>query len=142
LAGYAELIDARPGRRVYLTTGYFDIFKMRFNGQMVLMTVYSEQVEGAAVSAESTTTAYIKVNSAIARIFARLADFLFPHKVDERMGRLLSAAQTDAVAIHTDPSDAYKKLSVSNEVSAEELQDFEEMILREYSGLSLRVHDS
>ncbi len=99
---------------------------------MVLMTVYSEQVEDAAVSVELTTAAYIKVNSAIAGIFARLADFLFPHKVDERIGRLLRAAQTVAVAIHTDPSDAYKKLSVSNEVSGEELQDFEKMFLRGY----------
>lgn len=134
LAGNAELIDARPGRRVYLITGYFDIFKMRFNGQMVLMTVYSEQVEDAAVSVESTTTAYIKVNSSFAGIFARLADFLFPHKVDERIGRLLHAAQTVAVAIHTDPTDAYRKLRVSREVSTEELKDFEEMFLRGYPG--------
>jgi len=125
LAGDAELIDARPGRRVYFITGYFNIFKIRFTGQMVLMTRYSEQKENAAVSVEATTTAYIKIDSSFAGVFARLADYLFPRKVDERIERFLRAAEAVSVAVHQEPAAAYSKLKASGEVSAEELEEFD-----------------
>jgi hypothetical protein len=124
LAGDAELIDARPGRRVYLIAGYFNIFKMRFDGHMVLMTVYSERRENAAVSVDATTTAFIKIDSAVADAFARLADYLFPKKVDERIERFLRAAESIAVAVHKDPAAAHRKLLSAGEVGAEELQEF------------------
>lgn len=125
LAGDAELIDARPGRRVYLITGYFNVFKIRFNGHMVLMTVYSEQQENASVTVEATTTAYIKLDSAFGSAFARLADYLFPRKVDERIGRFLRAAESIAAAVHNDPATAYETLASGGEVSAEELREFD-----------------
>jgi hypothetical protein len=124
LAGDAELIDARPGRRVYLISGYFNIFKMRFDGHMVLMTVYSERRENAAVSVDATTTAFIKIDSAVAAAFARLADYLFPKKVDERIERFLHAAESIAVAVHKDPAAAHRKLLSAGEVGAEVLQEF------------------
>jgi hypothetical protein len=124
LAGDAELIDARPGRRVYLIAGYFNIFKMRFDGHMVLMTVYSERRKDAAVSVDTTTTAYIKIDSSFAASFARLADYLFPKKVDVRIERFLHAAESIAIAVHKDPAAAHRKLVSAGEVSAEELQEF------------------
>ena len=124
LAGDAELIDARPGRRVYLIVGYFNIFRVRFDGHMVLMTVYSERRENATVSMGATTTAYVKIGSAFAAAFARLADYLFPTKVDERIERFLRAAEAIAVAVHKDPADVYRKLLSAGEVSAEELEEF------------------
>jgi hypothetical protein len=124
LAGDAELIDARPGRRVYLIAGYYDILKMRFNGDIVLVTLYSEQHEDAAVSVDATVTAYIKINSAFAGALARLANFLFPQKVDGRIERLVHAAENIAVAVRKDPKDAYRKLKASGEISAEELEEF------------------
>lgn len=124
LAGDAEFIDARPGRRVYLIAGYYDILMMRFNGDIVLITVYSEQRENAAVSVDATAIAYIKINSAFAGAFARLADFLFPKKVDERIERFVRAAESIAIAVHKDPEGAKKKLKDSGEVSAEELEEF------------------
>jgi hypothetical protein len=124
LAGDADLIDARPGRRVYLIAGYYDILMMRFNGDIVLITVYSEQRENAAVSVDATATAYIKINSGFAGAFARLADFLFPKKVDERIERFVHAAESIAIAVHKDPEGAKKKLKDSGEVSAEELEEF------------------
>ena len=124
LAGDAELIDARPGRRVYFIAGHYDILKMRFNGDIVLITAYSEQGENAAVSVDATATAYIKVNSAFAGTLARLADFLFPKKVDERLERFVHAAENIAIAVHQAPRDAYEKLKASGEVSAEELEEF------------------
>jgi hypothetical protein len=124
LAGDAELIDVRPGRRVYLIAGYYDVLNMRFNGDMVLMTMYSEQRENAAVSVDATAIAYIRINSAFAGAFAWMADFLFPKKVDERIDRFVRAAESIAVAVHKDPAAAYRKLKASGEVSAEELEEF------------------
>jgi hypothetical protein len=124
LAGDAELIDACPGKRVYLIAGYFDIFSMRFNGHMLLVTGYSEQRQNTAVSVDATTTAYIKIDSTFARAFAWLVDVLFPKKVDEKIDRLLRAAETIAVAVHKDPKGAYRKLSASGELSAAELREF------------------
>ncbi len=34
---------------------------MRFNGDVVLVTMYSEQSENAAVSVDATTIAYFKI---------------------------------------------------------------------------------
>lgn len=127
LAGDAELIDAHSGRRVYLIAGYFNIFKMRFDGHMILMTVHSERRENEAVSVNATTTAYIKIDSAFAAAFARLADYLFPKKVDERIERFLRAAESISIAVHKDPAAAYRKLLSAGEVSAEELQEFGRM---------------
>ncbi len=125
LAGDAELIGARPGRRVYFIAGYFDIFKIRFNGQMVLLTIYSERKGNAVVSVDATTTAYIKIDSSLGGAFARLADYLFPKKVDERIERFLRAAKSISVAVHKEPAKAYSKLKAAGEVSAEELKAFE-----------------
>ena len=124
LAGDADLIDVRPGRRAYLIAGYYNILKMQFNGDIVLVTVYSELSENAAVSVDATAIAYIKINSAFAGVFARLADFLFPKKVDERIKRFVHAAENIAVAVHKDPESAKEKLKASGEVSAEELEAF------------------
>ena len=124
LAGDAELIDVRPGRRVYLIAGYYDVFNMRFNGDVVLVTMYTEQRADAAVSVDATTIAYFKIKSGFAGAFARLADYLFPKKVDERIERFVRAAESIAVAVHKDPAEAYRKLKASGEVSPEELEEF------------------
>jgi hypothetical protein len=124
LAGEAELIEARPGRRVYLIDGYFNVFSVRFNGRMVLMTVYSERNGREGVTVDSTTSAYIKVDSVLAGVLARLMDLLFPRKVDERIVRFLNAAEKIAFAVHADPAEAYRKLSASGEMSPEELENF------------------
>lgn len=124
LAGDAELIDVRPGRRVYLIAGYYDLLKMRFNGEIALITVYAEQREDAAVSVDATVTAYIKIKSSFAGALARLADFLFPQKVDERLERFVHAAENISVAVRRDPKDAYRKLKASGEVNAGELEEF------------------
>jgi hypothetical protein len=124
LAGDAELVDVRPGRRVYLIAGYYDLLKMRFNGDIVLITVYSEQQENSAVSVDATVTAYIKIKSAFAGALARLADFLFPKKVDERLERLVHAAENISDALRQDTKDVYRKLDASGELSAEELEEF------------------
>ena len=124
LAGDAELIDVRPGRRVYLIAGYYNLLKMRFNGEIALITVYAEQREDAAVSVDATVTAYIKIKSAFAGALARLADFLFPQKVDERLERFVHAAEDISVAIRKDPKDAYRKLKASGEINTGELEEF------------------
>jgi hypothetical protein len=131
LAGDADLIDARAGRRVYLIAGYFNVFKMRFNGHMVLKTVYSNQQENASVSVDATATAYIKLDSVVGSAFARLADYLFPGKVDERIERFLRAAERIADAVHKDPAGAYGRLASAGEVSEEELEEFGRTFLRD-----------
>jgi hypothetical protein len=124
LAGDAELIDVGPGRRVYLIAGYYDLLKMRFNGDIALITVYSEHQENEAVAVDATVTAYIKIKSAFAGALARLADFLFPQKVDERLDRFVRAAEDISIAIRKDPEDVYQKLKASGEISGEELEEF------------------
>jgi hypothetical protein len=86
--------------------------------------VYSERRENSAVSVDATTTAYIKIDSAFAAAFARLADYLFPQKVDERIERFLHAAESIAIAVPKDPAATHRKLMSAGEVSAEELQEF------------------
>ncbi len=134
LAGDAEIVDSGPGRRIYLISGYFDILMIRFNGRMVLVTVYSGQPGGSEGSVNSTTAAYIKVNSAIAGVFARLVTFLFPKKVDERIGRFVHAVKTAAFAVNKDPADAFRRLTASGKVGSEELKGFAGMFLNPETG--------
>jgi hypothetical protein len=130
LAGDIELINSIPGRRVYFITGHFDIIKIRFNGHVVLLMSYSERLSEAEVSVDSTTRSYIKVNSTFVGFFTRLMDFLFPKKVDERIGRFANAVKRVAIAVHDDPAGAYGKLVASGEVGSEELKQFARMFLR------------
>jgi hypothetical protein len=124
LAGDAELIDVRPGRRVYLIAGYYEIFKIRFDGDVVLVTMYSEARKNDAVSVDAATIAYFKIHGGFSGTLARLADFLFPKKVDERIERFVRAAESIAVAVNKDPAKAYGKLKSAGEVSAEKLEEF------------------
>jgi hypothetical protein len=57
-------------------------------------------------------------------------DFLFPKKVDERIGRFANAVKRVAIAVHDDPAGAYGKLVASGEVGSEELKEFSGMFLR------------
>jgi hypothetical protein len=129
LAGDAEVVNSIPGRRVYFISGYFYILKMRFNGHMVMQLIYSERPGEARVSVDSTTTCYIRVNSILAGLLTKLAAFLFPKKVDERIGRFANAVKTVAIAVHNDPAGAYAKLAASGEVSPGELKEFARMFL-------------
>jgi hypothetical protein len=130
LAGDIELVSSFPGRRVYFISGHFDLLKMRFNGHMVMMMSYYERLSGAETSVDSTTTSYIRLHSAFAGFFARVIAFLFPKKVDERIGRLAHAVNRVAVAVHDDPAGAYGKLAASGEVGSEELKEFAGLFLR------------
>ena len=129
LAGDMEVVNSITGRRVYFISGYFDILKMRFNGNMVMNISYSESPGKTPVSTDSTTTCYIKVNSAFAGFFAKIMAFLFPRKVDERIGRFSNAVKRVAIAVHDDPAGAYAKLAASGEVSPNELKEFAKMFL-------------
>jgi hypothetical protein len=129
LAGDMEVVNSITGRRVYFITGYFDVLKMRFNGNMVMHISYSERPGKAPVSTDSTTTCYIKVNSAFAGFFAKIMAFLFPKKVDERIGRFSNAVKRVAIAVHDEPAGAYAKLAASGEVSPAELKEFAKMFL-------------
>ena len=130
LAGDMELVNAIQGRRVYFISGHFYILKMRFNGHVVIMMSYSERLSEAGASVDSTTTSYIKVNSPFVGFFTKLMDFLFPKKVDERIGRFANAVKRVAIAIHDDPDSAYRKLAASGEVGSEELKEFAGMFLK------------
>jgi hypothetical protein len=129
LAGDMELIDSITGRRVYFISGYFDILKVRFRGNMVMNISYSECLGKAPVSVDSKTTCYIKVNSALAGFFTKLMTFLFPKKVDERIGRFANAVKRVSIAVHDDPAGAYTKLAACGEVGPAELKEFAGMFL-------------
>lgn len=130
LAGDMELINSVLGRRVYFVSGHFDILKMRFYGHVVLLMSYSERPKEAVSSVDLTTTSYIKVNSAFAGFFAKIAAFLFPTKVDERIGRFTNAIKKVSIAVHDDPARAYAMLAASGEVGPQELKEFAGMFLR------------
>ena len=129
LAGDMELINSVTGRRVYFISGYFDILKVRFNGRMVMNISYSERPGKTPVSVDSTTTCYIKVNSAFAGFLAKLMAFLFPKKVDERIGRFANAVKRVAIAVHNDPAGAYGKLEAAGKAGSGELKEFAGMFL-------------
>jgi hypothetical protein len=124
LAGDMELVNAVPGRRVYYISGHFDFLKMRFNGHMVLVMSYSGRPGEKGATLESTATSYIKVKSIFAGIFAKLMAFLFPKKVDERIGRFAHAVRKVAFVVHHDAVAAYRKLAASGEVGSQELEEF------------------
>ncbi len=130
LAGDMELVNSIPGRRLYFATGHFDILKMRFYGRVVLVMSYSGRHREAAASVDSTTTSYIKVNSSFVGFFAKIVAFLFPQKVDERIGRFANAVRKVAIAVHDDPAGAYGKLAASGEVGRQELREFAGMFLK------------
>lgn len=134
LAGDMELVSSIPGRRIYFVSGHFDILKMRFYGHVVLLMSYIERPNEAVASVDSTATSYIKVNSAFVGFFAKIAAFLFPRKVDERIGRFANAVRRVAVAVHNDPAGAYRRLAASGEVGSQELKEFAGMFLRRAQG--------
>ena len=129
LAGDMELINSIPGRRVYFISGHFDFFRMRFNGHMVMQIAYSGHLSEAPAT-DSTTTCYIRVNNAFAGFFAKLMAFLFPKKVDDRIGRFSNAVKRVSIAVHDDPSGAYQKLAASGEAGPGELKEFAGMFLK------------
>ncbi len=129
LAGDMELVNSITGRRVYFITGHFDILRMRFNGHMVMQISYLERHSEASVSADLTTICYIKVNSSFVGFFTKVMAFLFPKKVDDRIGRFSNAVKKVAIAIHNDPSGAYRKLRASGEAGPGDLKEFAEMFL-------------
>jgi len=130
LAGDMELVNSIPGRRVYFISGHFDFLRMRFNGHMVMKLTYSERPGEARASVDSTTTCYIRVNSILGGFFTKLAAFLFPKKVDGRIGRFANAVNRVAIAVHDDPDGAYQKLAASGESGFGELKEFAAMFLR------------
>jgi hypothetical protein len=130
LAGHMELVNASKGERVYFVSGHFYILRMRFNGHVILVMSYFERLSDAGSSVDSTTASYIKVNSPFVGFFTKIMDFLFPKKVDERIGRFASAVKRVATAVHADPVGTYKKLVASGEVGSEELEEFTEMFLK------------
>jgi len=130
LAGDMELVNSIPGRRVYFISGHFDFLKMRFNGHVVMEISYSGRLSEGPASVDSTTACYIKVNSAFAGFLAKLMAFLFPKKVDERIGRFSNAVKRVAIAVHDDPDGAYQKLAASGESGFGELKEFAAMFLR------------
>ncbi|HWR58984.1 MAG TPA: hypothetical protein VN328_08870 [Thermodesulfovibrionales bacterium] len=130
LVGDMELINSVPGRRVYSILGHSDILRMRFHGHMILMISYSECHGEAGASVDSTTTGYIKVDSAFVGVFTRLMALLFPKAVDERIGRIANAAKIVAVAVQKDPVGVYGKLAASGQVGSEELKEFAAVFLR------------
>jgi hypothetical protein len=69
------------------------------------------------------------VNSILGGFFTKLAAFLFPKKVDGRIGRFANAVSRVAIAVHEDPAGAYAKLAASGEVSSGELKEFAGMFL-------------
>ena len=99
-------------------SGYYDVFNMRFDGDVVLVTMYTDQRADVAVSVDATAIAYFKIKSGFAGAFARLAEFLFPKKVDERIERFVRAAESIAVASLQDPAAAYSESSRPRERSA------------------------
>ena len=130
LAGDVEVISASRGKRVYFISGYYDLLKIRFHGHVLMVTEYSEKKVGDTVSVDTKVTNYIKVNSAVAGAFARIINFLFPKKVDGRIGRFANAVRIVAFSVNSDPDGAYNKLAVSGEVDLKELKEFAAMFVR------------
>ncbi len=135
LAGDMELVSSSPGKRVYFISGHYDILKMRFNGRMVLESEYSEHtcLEGAFV--DSKAVSYVKVDSSFVGAFAKLMAFLFPKKVDARIGRFSNAVKGVAVAVHNDPVGMYKRLAATGEFSPEDLREYSQMFLKKQEAL-------
>jgi hypothetical protein len=129
LEGDMKLVRSTPGRRVYYVSGHFDFLKMRFNGRMVLAMSYSERLNKAGVLVDAATTSYIKLDSSFAGFFAKIAAFLFPKKVEGRIGRFTTAVKRVAFAVHDDPAGAYRRLAASREVGPRELREFAGMFL-------------
>ena len=130
LAGDMELIRSDRGERVYFVTGHFDFLKMRFKGHMVMIMSYAEQPGDTGVSVDSKTTSYIRINSSLAGFFARIVAFLFPKKVDDRIGRFTHAIRKVSFAVHEDPSEAYGRLVASGKIGQGELKEFAGMFLK------------
>lgn len=130
LAGDVEVISKRRGRRVYYISGYYDLLKLRFFGNVLMVTEYAEKKSGNSVAVDTKVTNYIKVNSAVAGAFARIINFLFPKKVEGRILRFANAVQIVASSIHNNPQAAYDKLITSGEINPAELKEFAAMFLR------------
>lgn len=130
LEGDVELIGSSPGRRLYLVSGHFMFFKLKFTGHMVVANEFAERPGGTGLVVDSTTTSYIRLNSAFVGVFAKIMAFLFPKKVDERIGRFANAVRSVAIAVHEDPAGAHRKLAATGEISPAELREFSGMFLK------------
>jgi len=130
LEGDVELVSASPGRRLYFVSGHFMFLKMKFTGNMVVVNEYSERPGETGHSVDAAATSYVRLNSAFVGVFAKVMAFLFPKKVDERIGRFANAVKSVALAVHEDPAGAYRRLAASGEVSPAELKEFAGMFLK------------
>lgn len=130
LEGDVELISSSPGKRLYYVSGHFMFLKLKLNGHMVVANEYSKRPGETVPSLDASTTSYIRLNSAFVGVFAKMMAFLFPKKVDERIGRFANAVKSVAVTVHEDPAGAYRRLAASGEVSPEELKEFAGMFLK------------
>jgi len=130
LAGDMELVSSSPGKRVYFISGHYDILKMRFNGRMVLDSEYSEHTCLEGVFVDSKAVSYVKVDSSFVGVFAKLMAFLFPKKVDARIGRFSNAVKGVAVAVRNDPAGMYKRLAATGEFSPDDLREYSLMFLK------------
>jgi hypothetical protein len=130
LEGDVELVSSGPGKRLYFVSGHFMFLKLRLSGHMVVSNEYTERPGGTGHSVDATSTSYIKLDSAFVGVLAKMMAFLFPRKVDERIGRFANAVRSVAVAVHEDPAGAYRRLAASGEVSPAELGEFAGMFLR------------
>lgn len=130
LEGDVELVSATQGNRVYFVSGHFIFLKMKVSGHMVVLNDYAEHPGETGHVVDATTTSYIRLHSGFVGIFAKMMAFLFPKKVDERIGRFSNAVRSVALAVHADPAGAYKKLAATSEVSPAELKDFAGVFLK------------
>ena len=130
LAGEVETLYAGRNSRVYFITGHYELLKMRFHGRMVVVAEYAGASAGEGPPVKATNTSYIRIDSAVAGVVAKMIALLFPRKVDARIDRFSRAVRLVALAVHDDPAGAYRRLAASREISPDELSAFTRMFLK------------
>jgi hypothetical protein len=129
LVGDMELISRQDGGRVYYIAGYWRLLGIRFNGRMVLAPEYSQVAGMPAPSVNARARGYMKVDSTVAGVIAKVVAKIFPGKVDNRMERFAGAVRKVAEAINADPEGVYKRLLKIKEAPPGEVEEYRLMFL-------------
>ncbi len=137
LVGDMELIEAAPGRRVYYISGHWRfVFGITFKGRMVLVPEYEEATSGDGLDrvVNARARGYMKIDNTLAGFMAKLVAFIFPGKVDARIGRFAGSVRKVAEAVRDDPAGMYEKLLETGKVPPGEASEYRAMFLKGRAG--------
>lgn len=131
LRGTAHLILAEPGRRAYRVEGDFHSLAnlLRFSGRMVATFGYREVRERNKASMESDLYVYLRVDSRLLGLMAKLLTPLIIRLIDRRVEMLVEGGRIVLARVTESPKSLYREMTQWKDLRPEDLELFRKTFL-------------